>query len=135
VIVIDAGVALAWILDEKENREAVSVLDYVVQHGALVPGNFQSEVAHALLNAWRREIISETDVSSGLAELLALPISAEFPDPHVIIAVGKKHKLTGYDAAYLALATQSELPLATGDKTLRAAARSERVLWSTPERS
>lgn len=129
MIVIDANVALAWILEEKERAEPAAALAYVAEHGALVPGNFQSEIAHALLNALRRGFITEPDLSSALADILALPITAEFPDPHVIIAVGQKHKLTGYDAAYLALALQAELPLATVDKTLRKAARSERLLW------
>lgn len=134
MIVIDANVALAWILEEKQGAEPAAALQYIAAHGALVPGNFQSEIAHALLNALRRGIVVEPDLSSALAELLALPIRAEFPDPHVIIAVGQKHHLTGYDAAYLALALQAELPLATIDKTLRKAAQSERVLWSVAKR-
>jgi predicted nucleic acid-binding protein len=130
VIVIDANVALGWILEETENPQSAAALEYVMQHGALVPGNFQSEVVHALLNALRRGILTQPDVSSALAELFALSITPDFPDPHVIIAVGQKHGLTGYDAAYLALALQAQLPLATIDKTLQKAARSEGFAWN-----
>lgn len=129
MIVIDANVALAWILQDAETSDASAALQYVARHGALAPGNFQSEVAHALLNALRRGILTEPDVSSALAELRSLPITMDFPDPHVIIATARKHSLTGYDAAYLALALQAELPLATSDRALRKAAQSERILW------
>ena len=39
-----------------------------------------------------------------------------------------KHRLTLYDAVYLELALRRELPLATLDRALRAAAASEHVL-------
>ena len=40
-----------------------------------------------------------------------------------ILALGREHKLTSYDAAYLDLALNRGLPLATLDKELRAAAK------------
>jgi len=49
---------------------------------------------------------------------------------HGLRALGEaavKHGLTGYDAAYLALALDRGLPLATLDKPLAAAARAEEV--------
>jgi predicted nucleic acid-binding protein len=129
MIVVDASVALSWVLGENASVEAQSALDYVVEHGARAPGNFQSEVAHTLLNAERRGFIDETDLSVAISELLLLPIDIELPDPHVIVSIGREHRLTGYDAAYLALARQAQLPLATSDAALRKAARSENLLW------
>ena len=43
------------------------------------------------------------------------------------IALGRKHKLTSYDAAYLELAMRRGVALATLDKTLRKAAAMEGV--------
>jgi predicted nucleic acid-binding protein len=43
------------------------------------------------------------------------------------LALAGKHGLTSYDAAYLELALRRGLPLATRDRELRKAARSERV--------
>lgn len=43
------------------------------------------------------------------------------------VALAERHGLTVYDAAYLELALRRELPLATLDRELRAAANSEKV--------
>lgn len=40
-----------------------------------------------------------------------------------IISAGREYKLTSYDAAYLELAVRQGLPLATRDKTLKAACK------------
>ena len=48
-------------------------------------------------------------------------------DGREIASLAFKHGLTTYDAAYLALALDEGLPLATLDKELAAAARAEKV--------
>lgn len=44
-----------------------------------------------------------------------------------ILTLAERHGLTAYDAAYLALALETNLPLATLDNQLRAAAVREAV--------
>ncbi|WP_108724312.1 PIN domain-containing protein [Phyllobacterium zundukense] len=44
-----------------------------------------------------------------------------------ILSIALKHNLSAYDAAYLALAIDQSLPLATNDRKLAAAARAEAV--------
>ncbi|MHB8433010.1 MAG: type II toxin-antitoxin system VapC family toxin [Candidatus Tyrphobacter sp.] len=129
MIAVDASIALAWALQEREHADAAAALAYVTEHGAYVPGNFHSEIAHALLQAERRRRLSETDVTEALSALLALPLTVELPDPHVIASVARAHGLTCYDASYLALALQAQLPLATVDAGLTAAARAAKCLW------
>ncbi len=43
------------------------------------------------------------------------------------LALGRRHKLSSYDAAYLELAMRLGLPLATLDKDLRKAAEAEGI--------
>lgn len=129
MIVVDASTALAWVLREREHADTAAALDYVSENGGCVPGNFHSEVAHGLLLAERKKRITEADVAHILSDLLALPLSVELPDVHVIIATARTYGLTCYDASYLALALQSHLPLATVDTNLAAAAKSAKCAW------
>jgi len=46
---------------------------------------------------------------------------------HDSLALARSHRLSSYDAAYLALALRRGLPLATCNKALQAAARLEGV--------
>lgn len=129
MIVIDASVALAWVLQEREHPDVAATLEYVSEHGAYVPGNFHSEVANGLLQAERRKHLTDTDVTEVFGNILALPITVELAEPRVIVSNARAHGLTCYDASYLALAMQMHLPLATADATLGAAARAAKCAW------
>jgi predicted nucleic acid-binding protein len=130
VIVVDASLALSWLLEERGLPEAERALDIVAESGASAPGNFQSEVVHGLLQAERHGRIDASRASSALAELLALPISIEFPDPQAVLSVARSFHLTGYDATYLTLAMQLHVRLATADADLRKAAQIAKLLWT-----
>lgn len=134
MIVVDASTALRWVLAEEVGSDAAAALDYVTENGGCVPGNFQSEIAHGLLQAERRRRISASTVSAALSDMLALSLRVELPDPHVVVSTARDYGLTGYDGAYLALALQSGLPLATADEHLGKAARSAKVLWQARRR-
>ena len=131
MIVIDASMALRWVLAEELESEAIAARLYVGERGGCVPGNFQTEVAHGLLQAERRKRITASDASAALADIMELALKVELPNPHVIVSSAREYGLTGYDAAYLALALQAGIPIATVDEQLRGAARSARVLWKS----
>jgi predicted nucleic acid-binding protein len=120
VIVLDACVALGWFVDDE--RGSFAALDAVAQTGGIVPGNFQSEVAHALVRAERRGRMTATQSARVLAALADLALRVHFPDPHLVLALAREHGLTGYDACYLATAIETGCRLATTDATLNAAA-------------
>ncbi|HVS45572.1 MAG TPA: type II toxin-antitoxin system VapC family toxin, partial [Verrucomicrobiae bacterium] len=122
---VDASTVVSWVLDDETSVEANAAIESAVADGAYVPSNFITEVTHALLTAERRGRIDEVSTGVALAEILALPISIEDPDPHTVLALARTHRLTGYDAAYLALAIRAHVPLATIDRALAAAARAE----------
>jgi predicted nucleic acid-binding protein len=83
------------------------------------------EVGNGLLMAHRRKRISSDQIDGFLRRLQSLPIEAAKQTPADILALpslARRHGLTNYDAAYLGLAIQSGLPLATGDAGLRQSA-------------
>ena len=130
MIVVDASMALRWVLADEIGEEAVAARTYVSERGGFVPGNFQTEVVNGLLQAERRKRISASDASAAITDIMELPLTVELPNPHVIVSSAREYGLTGYDAAYLALALQSGFPIATADERLRKAARAAKVLWN-----
>jgi predicted nucleic acid-binding protein len=128
VIVIDASTVISSALEDEHSVAAGIALEEAAD-GALVPGNFWSEIVHALARAERRNRITEGSAELFLAELEALPITTEVPGVHATLNAAKKYQLTGYDAAYLALALQTQLPLATIDADLGAAAKAAKCNW------
>ncbi len=123
MFVIDASVALAWCFEDEFSEEADAVLDRLEHESALAPAHWPLEVANALRTAEKRGRIGATDLPRLRALLAALPI--EIAPIDLAVAIGgvleaaRACDLTAYDAAYLNLAADRALPLATGDVRLR----------------
>ena len=126
-LVLDAPLALQWFLEDEAGRQyGLSVLASLSSKRAVVPILWFYEVGNGLLMAHRRKRITFDQIDGFLTRLKALPIDASEEGPMELFelpALAQKHTLTNYDAAYLALAMQLRLPLATTDAELiRAAA-------------
>jgi predicted nucleic acid-binding protein len=126
-LVLDASLALQWFLEDEAGRQyGLSVLASLSSKRAVVPILWFYEVGNGLLMAHRRKRITFDQIDGFLTRLKALPIDASEEGPMELFelpALAQKHTLTNYDAAYLALAMQLRLPLATTDAELiRAAA-------------
>ena len=100
------------------------VLDRLAHEEAHAPGLWELEVANVVLLAERRGRLSEAASARIIERLRDLPIrlSPNSPRLHHVLEVGRRYGLTSYDAAYLTLAQQLNLPLATLDRDLAAAA-------------
>ena len=126
MLVLDASVTLAWILPDEASDAAASILSLVVAQGAVVPSIWTLEVGNALIMAERRARLTTDQAAQGLSLLRELPIRISPPtlesDFGQVIALARQHGLTTYDASYLAAAIRTNLPLATLDQRLRAAA-------------
>lgn len=130
--VLDASVALAWMLpDEANATEARRLIDAVVEEGAVAPAHWRLEVGNGLLMAERRGRVRDGTADALLGRLAALPIAL---DPETAVRAWdaapplvRRHGLSLYDAAYLELAIRKGLALATFDAALRRAATAERV--------
>jgi predicted nucleic acid-binding protein len=126
-IVVDSSIALSWCLPDEAAPDVDEVQRTVAMQGAVVPVHWPIEVANALLVAMRRARIDAGFRDAALRDLAALPIALD-PETasrawHDTLRLADAHRLTVYDAAYLELAHRRDLPLATLDAELHAAAR------------
>ena len=127
--VLDASVALAWLVDDPAPSYAIQVSAAMASgKGALVPSLWILEMANGLLMAERRGKLTSAEVDYGLSRLeavIAVGIEVDalgVPTIREAFSRARAHKLTAYDAVYLELARREGLPLATLDKRLSAAA-------------
>jgi predicted nucleic acid-binding protein len=127
--VIDASVTMAWCFDDEATPDTEGVLDQLSIEQAVVPALWQLEVTNVLLVAERRRRITEAQAARFLELLIHLPITVDATptDLTAVLAAGRRHRLSAYDAAYLVLAERSAAPLATLDRTLATACRAAGV--------
>jgi predicted nucleic acid-binding protein len=132
-IVLDASVALAWLVDKPVSPYAIHARNGL-DAGArgLVPLLWHLEMANGLVMAMRRKDLTPEDADKGLEfieQMLVFAIESDAGPVSVrnIFAAARTHQLSAYDAAYLVLARREGLPLATLDQRLRAAARTAGV--------
>ena len=126
--VLDASIAGAWLLPDETSVIAEAALARLEVENAVVPDLFPHEVLNLLLSAERRGRLGIDELRGGVRRLESFRLqTVKTPDPDLVIALSRKHKLSGYDATYLAIAKQLHVPLATLDRHLLIAARNEDV--------
>jgi predicted nucleic acid-binding protein len=130
--VLDASVVLTWCFPDENDAMAQHVAGLFKQGDtAVAPSFWPHEVLNALLVGEKRKRISKELVRSFLDDLATLPIVLEqFPAGIVfgrLQRLSREHGLAAYDAAYLDLALDSGLPLATLDEDLARACQKARV--------
>jgi len=91
----------------------------------------KGEITNTLLAGFRRKCISESKCTATFELLKSLLIAVEYnyaiTDLDRLYRLGETYNLSSYDLAYLDLAVRLDLPLATRDKDLRSAAKSDSV--------
>ncbi|MGB6976285.1 MAG: type II toxin-antitoxin system VapC family toxin [Gammaproteobacteria bacterium] len=124
-LVIDASMALAWIFERNNNKEArlaEFTLSSIARVDAIVPTLWHTEVVNALLVGERRKIVTEAQVIDYLNRLSHLPIETDDVTPSScrdsVMALAREHALTAYDSTYLELALRNNATLATFDNKL-----------------
>ena len=126
--VLDASIVITWAMRDEAQPQADLALTCLQTGSALVPGIWWYEVRNILIVSERRGRIDAADSIQFLRDLSAFRIDIEFPQSESeLIDLARKHKLSIYDAAYLALAKRELLPIATLDRNLESAARIEGV--------
>ncbi|MGA9353941.1 MAG: type II toxin-antitoxin system VapC family toxin [Terriglobales bacterium] len=131
-IVIDASIVLTWCFPD-ENADLAQHVAALFKRGdtAIAPAFWPYEVLNALLVGEKRKRISKELMRRFLVDLAALPIALQqLPSGTVfgrIQRLSREHALTAYDAAYLDLALDGGLPLATLDEDLARACKDARV--------
>jgi predicted nucleic acid-binding protein len=122
-VVIDASVALKWVLDEAESEAALALRG----EDLIAPALWLAEAANAL---WRRSRLGEItahEASARLSELLNAPVASLAMEPYLDRAL-KLATQTGhpvYDCVYLAVALHHDTHVVTADRRFVSAAGRE----------
>lgn len=130
VVVVDASVVLDFAFDEGDPAETRRLMQ-IVDQGAWIPQHFRLEISNAIVSRVRRGVFEAYRAAEFFDLVLRLPLHVDGETTLDAWSTGfrlaNRHRLTIYDACYLALAQRLDLPLATFDKALRAAAEAESV--------
>ena len=128
-MVIDASVALRWLLESEPDPHASLAMESLDERFALVPVLWHFEIANGLRNAIRVGIHPPETITAFADRLELLDIRTDVVAPQ-LRRLGNEaviSGLTAYDVSYLLLARDRGLPLATFDGELAAAARTSGV--------
>lgn len=125
--VVDSSATLAWCFrDESIGWVEALFRQLTPESEVLVPRHWAFEVANSLVIAMRRNRLTNQGLEQNFEVLRALPIYSDMTGDSAVftkmVGLAEKYRLSVYDAAYLELAMRSNLPLATLDDDLRAAA-------------
>ena len=129
-VVVDASVAIAYMLDEVGTPFArAAVAQWTASSDELlVPSHFWIEVTHAVLG---RRRLPPDEVVGYLVELDRLGVrTIEVDRPLLLLAIDQmvRSGLSAYDAIYLSLALSTDARLATLDRRLAEAAGDAGIL-------
>ena len=124
---IDASVALSWVLPAEDTNQALSLRSYVLDNPQvllLVPPNFWYEIANVLWVAIRRKRLNRQDAQKAMELLVNFEFMVWIADPESCLKLSIAHYLAAYDTAYLDLAMEKQATLWTLDQPLKKAAES-----------
>ena len=128
VFVADASMVAAWLMPDEQSPETDALLDLLREAPALVPDLLRHEIRSLFLAAVKRQRVRESFLPWAMQRFNQLPLRQMGPgDDHAVLTLARVHELSAYDAAYLALAITEGAALATLDRKLAAAARSENI--------
>ncbi|HEY3950080.1 type II toxin-antitoxin system VapC family toxin [Phenylobacterium sp.] len=119
-IVIDASVALKWVLDEPGKEAADALLDEEL----IAPALWLLEAANALWKRAQRREISAMEATERLLELYNAPVAATAIADDLSAAADLANDLGHpvYDCLYLALAIRENTYVVTADRRFHAVA-------------
>lgn len=115
--VVDASVAVKWLVTEAFSDQAASLLGS--KQALIAPELLFAEAANALWAMCRRGDITKADFADAADVLKVAPIAIPFSMPQLTasacrLAVDLDHPV--YDCFYLALAVQEQYPVVTADR-------------------
>lgn len=125
-VIVDASVAVAILRKDPEASAAVSLISRWTQDGVriVVPSHFWLEVVNALGSRHRWPGAEILQSIHDLDRLRIETVDLDRASVVLVIDMSERHRLTAYDAAYLALAVALDGWLLTFDARLRTAAGS-----------
>jgi predicted nucleic acid-binding protein len=139
-MVLDASVALSWLLEDAGTGQeyATAVFDVLARHDAQahVPATWGLEIANVIAKCEVRGTLSNERSQAFLAALAAAPIVCD-PETYSrtltdTLNLSRRYRLCAYDASYLELSLRATLPLATLDNDLQRVANKAGVRLVKP---
>jgi predicted nucleic acid-binding protein len=133
--IVDNSVVMAWAFADEDEEYPVDVLKNLENSTALVPAIWLLELTNVLAVAERRSCLTESESLRFLTLLSELPIevvqdSKDINTARQLLFIARDFNLSAYDASYLDLAIERNLPLATLDSKLRCAAKKAGIaIW------
>ena len=124
--VLDCSATLPWVFASEATPATDTLLDELSEGDkAWVPALWHLELGNVLIGAQRRSRIDKAGIEKFLSALSVYDIEVDGETITAAwsktLALAESFGLTVYDAAYLELALRRGLPLASLDRSLRAA--------------
>jgi len=120
--VLDASVALKWVLSEIDSDKADALRDAFRKgiHDFLAPDVFPIEIGHAITKAERRQLITASEGPLLLGNILTtlphlVPSLPLLPEAYALASAAR---ISLYDCLYVALAERERCHLVTADTRL-----------------
>ncbi len=127
MIVVDASVILAWLLDENAPEAPASIFDTLADEIVAVPCHWPLEIGNALRSQLKTGRLTAQDFLKVMDDLDMLHVRVDPPlhpdEIGPLVKFSVDHSLTAYDAAYVQLALRQHATLVTLDKNMRNAAQ------------
>ena len=122
--VLDNSVVCGWFLENQATPYADAIIERLRDDRAAVPALWELEFTNVLRTACLRQRMTAEAAQRVIAQIVSLPIDVDRQavPASAILGLALRFGLSSYDAAYLELALRLQLPIATGDGPLRAAA-------------
>ena len=124
---VDCSVALAWLFKDEATAQTDQLLARLDAECVVVPALWFLELSNVIALAERRRRITANQAAVFIDEILKFDIEIDHSAPSRsfthLLPLCRVQQLTAYDAVYLDLALQRQLPLATLDEPLRKAAK------------
>ena len=119
--VLDASVAVAWVVSSQSTTYTRRIRLLAKRQPYHVPSIFHAEVTNVLVTLQRRKILTESGAAAA-SDVLGRLAPVVYPlalGVRELRDLALRHSLSAYDASYLALALDLRLPVACGDRPLR----------------
>lgn len=122
--VIDNSVVSGWYLQDQATPYTEHVAARLADDRACAPALWELELTNVLRTSCLRQRLTAEKAQQTLTHIARLPIDIDrhAVPRHELLALALRFGLSSYDATYLELALRRQLPLATQDEALRAAA-------------